>query len=109
MEWCSYPVDKGFPIEIEQGFRNVTSGLVNFSGVNTELNPYSNFPRILLILLNLSCGFVNKVDFNANHKLSPLLTGLDVLEKNQFNKLKGKRIGLITNQTGVNKNLVQNM
>ena len=64
---------------------------------------------ILLIFLNLSCGFVNKVDFNVNHKLSPLLTGLDVLEKNQFNELKGKRIGLITNQTGVNKNLVQNI
>ena len=65
--------------------------------------------QALKVGTNFHNDFVNKVDFNANHKLSPLLTGLDVLEKNQFNKLKGKRIGLITNQTGVNKNLVQNI
>lgn len=34
-----------------------------------------------------------------------VLTGIDVLQKNNFNILKGKRIGLITNQTGVDKNL----
>jgi uncharacterized protein YbbC (DUF1343 family) len=31
------------------------------------------------------------------------LTGLDVLEQNGFQQLKGKRIGLITNQTGIDR------
>jgi uncharacterized protein YbbC (DUF1343 family) len=31
------------------------------------------------------------------------LTGLDVLEQNAFRELKGKRIGLITNQTGIDR------
>lgn len=34
-----------------------------------------------------------------------VLTGVDVLEANGFSELSGKRVGLITNPTGVNKNL----
>lgn len=34
---------------------------------------------------------------------SPVLTGLDVLEREGFSRLKGKRIGLITNQTGIDR------
>ena len=37
--------------------------------------------------------------------LAQVNLGIDVLEKNGFAQLKGKRIGLITNPTGVNKNL----
>ncbi len=33
------------------------------------------------------------------------LLGIDVLKKNNFDLLKNKRVGLITNQTGVDKNL----
>ena len=36
-------------------------------------------------------------------------TGLDVLYKSNFDILKGMRIGLITNQTGLNKDLIQNI
>lgn len=35
-----------------------------------------------------------------------VLTGIDVLEANGFQQLKGKRVGLVTNPTGVNKDLV---
>ena len=38
-----------------------------------------------------------------------VLNGLDVLEQNQFADLEGKRVGLITNATGVNKDLVSNI
>lgn len=34
-----------------------------------------------------------------------VLTGIDVLKENNFEQLKGLKIGLITNQTGVDKNL----
>ena len=37
---------------------------------------------------------------------SQVLTGIDVLESNGFEQLKGKKVGLVTNPTGVNKNLV---
>jgi uncharacterized protein YbbC (DUF1343 family) len=37
------------------------------------------------------------------------MTGLDVLAENDFLQLKGKKVGLITNQTGLDKNLVQNI
>ncbi len=33
-------------------------------------------------------------------------TGIDVLQENGFAQLKGKRVGLVTNPTGVDKNLV---
>ncbi len=36
-----------------------------------------------------------------NHRV---LTGLDVLEQEKFAALKGKRVGLITNQTGLDRN-----
>ncbi len=36
---------------------------------------------------------------------SQVLTGIDVLEANGFEQLRGKRIGLITNPTGVNQSL----
>ena len=32
-------------------------------------------------------------------------TGIDVLQQRNFDVLSGKRVGLITNPTGVNKNL----
>ncbi|MGH9679016.1 MAG: exo-beta-N-acetylmuramidase NamZ family protein, partial [Candidatus Acidiferrales bacterium] len=35
---------------------------------------------------------------------APTLTGIDVLEAQGFAPLKGKRIGLITNQTGIDRN-----
>ena len=62
-----------------------------------------------LVFINLGCMYTGKninqrVQENAN-----FLNGLDALEKKEFQDLKDKRIGLITNQTGVNKNLTQNI
>jgi len=37
------------------------------------------------------------------------LTGLDVLEQHQFRELAGKRVGLITNQTGIDRNGQRNV
>ncbi len=34
----------------------------------------------------------------------PVLLGIDVLQQNGFRKLKGRRVGLITNHTGLNRN-----
>ncbi|HZS55004.1 MAG TPA: exo-beta-N-acetylmuramidase NamZ domain-containing protein [Bryobacteraceae bacterium] len=45
-------------------------------------------------------------DINRNVRT---LTGLDVLEQDGFKELKGKRVGLITNQTGVDRNGKRNV
>jgi uncharacterized protein YbbC (DUF1343 family)/CubicO group peptidase (beta-lactamase class C family) len=40
---------------------------------------------------------------SANAAISETLTGIDVLERDNFRALQGKRIGLITNQTGIDR------
>ncbi len=40
----------------------------------------------------------------ANRQKAPVLTGLDVLERNSFRELSNQRVGLITNHTGRNLN-----
>ncbi len=52
----------------------------------------------LLVVLGNTC-----LSVQAKHK--QVLTGIDVLETKNFKTLKGKRIGLVTNPTGVNKDL----
>jgi uncharacterized protein YbbC (DUF1343 family) len=42
-------------------------------------------------------------------KSANVLNGLDVLERDGFAALEGRRVALITNATGVNKNLVSNI
>ena len=56
-------------------------------------------PWLLLVLLGLG------VPSHAAKRRgwSPVLTGLDVLEEQHFGPLRGKRVGLITNQTGVDR------
>ncbi len=51
--------------------------------------------KIVTLLLLLTSMSVN----------AQVLTGIDVLEANGFEQLRGKRIGLITNPTGVNRHL----
>ena len=73
------------------------------------LSARNYFSLFFLVFINLACMYTGKninqrVQENAN-----FLNGLDALEKKEFQDLKGKRIGLVTNQTGVNKNLTQNI
>ncbi|MFI3299732.1 MAG: DUF1343 domain-containing protein [Rikenellaceae bacterium] len=51
--------------------------------------------KILYLILLLSCGIAQ----------GQVLSGIDVLQSNGFEQLRGKRIGLITNPTGVNSSL----
>ena len=39
----------------------------------------------------------------SKSKLQPVLTGIDVLERDGFAALKGRRVGLVTNHTGVDR------
>ena len=61
----------------------------------TMKNPISYIATIIL-LLTASLG-----NLAAHH----VKTGIDVLEENGFEQVRGKRIGLVTNPTGVDRYL----
>jgi uncharacterized protein YbbC (DUF1343 family) len=54
------------------------------------------FPLSLIIFIALS--------FQISPCFAQTLTGIDVLEAQHFAPLSGKRVGLITNQTGIDRN-----
>ena len=55
-------------------------------------------PQVLLLILLIT--------FTGKYSKAQVLNGIDVLEQGNFKQLEGKNIGIITNPTGVNKNLV---
>jgi len=63
------------------------------------------FTLILVMVINSSCN----TRIRHDHHNNIILTGLDVLVENDFSQIAGKRVGLITNQTGVDKVLTQNI
>lgn len=61
---------------------------------------------IIIIFLTTSCTKAPWIDSARKPKI---LTGLDVLERDEFAILTGKKVGLITNATGVNSKLESNI
>lgn len=55
-----------------------------------------SLPYKLFLVLSLFTSILNA---------QSVLNGIDVLERDQYSLLNGKKVGLITNQTGVNKKL----
>ncbi len=68
------------------------------------MKTYFNF--ILPLSIFCLCIFFG---INCVKPDSKILTGLDILENSDFGFLKEKRVGLITNQTGLNQNGIQNV
>ncbi|MCK5033565.1 MAG: DUF1343 domain-containing protein [Calditrichia bacterium] len=60
---------------------------------------------MILRYLTISILIVILFDLNTNlgAQSQQVLTGIDVLEREEFVQLFGKRVGLITNQTGMNR------
>ncbi len=52
------------------------------------------------------CLFMLYLPFQSWARNKQVMTGIDVLEQQAFKCLQGKRVGLITNPTGVNRHLV---
>jgi uncharacterized protein YbbC (DUF1343 family) len=67
---------------------------------------YFCFLSALTILL---AGCIRAESTNVSSQPTMVLNGLDVLEMDNFESLAGKRVGLITNATGVNRNLESNI
>ena len=51
----------------------------------------------------LKAGESQKNAENKHARISPVLTGIDVLQRDNFKQLQGQKVGLITNQTGKNR------
>ena len=62
-----------------------------------------------ILIIQLSCWNSSNANDIIYEKKLTFSTGLDVLSNNDCYLLKGKRVGLITNQTGVDANLKQNI
>lgn len=62
-----------------------------------------------LLLLSLAgavlCGCTNTADKDSAKSTTPVKPGIEVLRDNGFEAIKGKRVGLITNPTGVDNDL----
>jgi uncharacterized protein YbbC (DUF1343 family) len=58
------------------------------------------FRFAMLWVLLCSCGCASEARRNASGGPATVLTGIDVLERDGFKMLAGKRVALITNQTG---------
>ena len=63
---------------------------------------------LIFVFIVDSCSMLPRLSryFNKDDRTE---TGLEVLYNSNFDILKGKRIGLITNQTGLYKDLIQNI
>ncbi|MFA7421510.1 MAG: DUF1343 domain-containing protein [Melioribacteraceae bacterium] len=54
----------------------------------------------------LFCFFILSILFPNQTSAQKVLLGIDVLERDNFSMLAGKKVGLITNHTGVNRKLI---
>ncbi|MCJ7448188.1 MAG: DUF1343 domain-containing protein [Bacteroidales bacterium] len=61
--------------------------------------------KLRLLIVNSFLCFVLMILPSCNLDGQPVETGLEMLIKSKFEVLKGKKIGLITNPTGVDRNL----
>jgi len=70
------------------------------ASVSIRVHPWLKFPTLLLTALTLA-SFNSMA--NTNHP--PVKLGVEVLFEKKLDLIKGKRVGLITNPTGLDRNL----
>ena len=69
----------------------------------------SSLVIFLVLLFHQSCVVGVVPTQGGLQKKSTFRSGLDALLDNDCMQLRGKRVGLITNQTGVNNEMIQNI
>jgi uncharacterized protein YbbC (DUF1343 family) len=78
-------------------------------GVRVSIDGFFSIRPIKLNLRMAAFSLLILTFFFSATEAQKVLNGIDVLERDNFSLLAGKRIGLITNQTGVNKDLVSTL
>lgn len=69
----------------------------------------SILPFIFLWSCSHTSIITNAEPISSNNNNAPVKTGLDVLVENQLDKLHGKKIALVTNHSGIDKNGISNI
>jgi uncharacterized protein YbbC (DUF1343 family)/CubicO group peptidase (beta-lactamase class C family) len=109
----SYSANRGELFSRDRGF-----GHTGFTGTSLWIDPESdtavvflsnrvhpdgkgNVTRLRGQVATLAAAAVLGVP--ASRKREPVLTGVDVLERERFARLRGRKVGLVTNHTGVNR------
>ncbi len=125
---ANQPVERGLGWDIQSPYSGVRGDLfpvgsfghTGFTGTSIWLDPGSQTYVILLTnsvhphqrkaitplrgkVATLVAAAVSYEDGSPLNTPQRTLTGLDVLEQNNFKLLQGKKIGLITNQTGIDR------
>jgi uncharacterized protein YbbC (DUF1343 family)/CubicO group peptidase (beta-lactamase class C family) len=112
-----WDIDSSYSAPRGEIYSTGSFGHTGFTGTSMWIDPASNSYVILLTnavhpnrgkvlaplrrsVATIVAAAVGAGQTAANHHV---LTGLDVLEEQKFESLKGKRIGLITNQTGLDR------
>jgi uncharacterized protein YbbC (DUF1343 family) len=72
------------------------------SSTRSDSAPLLGLPLQRCLAIVVAVG-VSVTAASVSPAFADVLTGIDVLEKDGFRSLQGKRVGLITNQTGVNR------
>jgi uncharacterized protein YbbC (DUF1343 family)/CubicO group peptidase (beta-lactamase class C family) len=79
-----------------------TIGTIAAAAVEKSDLPIFNEPR-LAIVTGPKVAAPTRPAANEDAPAVPVLTGIDILQKEGFAQLKGRKIGLITNHTGINR------
>ena len=69
----------------------------------------SLFAIYVVLLIQSNCALSVSSTHSGSQKALTFMTGLDALLDDDCEPLKGKRVGLITNQTGVSSRMIQNI
>ncbi len=71
-------------------------------------NKFKSMKRLILLVLLLAVTGVSCLAYCSKGKSSNTVvkTGIDVLQEDGFKQIKGKKVGLVTNPSGVNKDLI---
>ncbi len=61
------------------------------------------FPKALELRATTESGVATKAGAATERERTPVLTGIDVLKRDGFRRLKDRKIGLVTNHTGLDR------
>lgn len=116
-----WDVDTGFSSPRGDLFsRTEGFGHTGFTGTSLWVDPSSQTAIVLLTnrvhisekvqvtslrreVANIVAGAIGSVRPAVSKPIDPVLTGIDVLEKEKFKRLQGRQVGLVTNHTGRNR------
>jgi uncharacterized protein YbbC (DUF1343 family)/CubicO group peptidase (beta-lactamase class C family) len=115
-----WDVRTAFSANRGEGFSDKSFGHTGFTGTSVWIDPQTQTVVIFLSnrvhpaakttinrlrgrVATLVADSITKAAGRGNQPLASVRNGIDVLERDGFRKLRGRRVGLVTNHTGVDR------